>query len=97
MFVSVCDFHRIATEWQKKHLMCPRCGCGDDVFFTSKSSGVLLCNYCFKDEECPLYENYDNWAIVTAVRAVCDTDIKIKRSVCQNVACSNGCSSNQVR
>ena len=86
MKVTVSDFLGSVEHFALKHNMCPRCGCADDVFFTSAMSGVALCDHCFMDENEPNIEYYDNWAVVCAVRAVCDTDIKIVKE-CVSKCC----------
>lgn len=74
---TVSEFCRSVTEWHYKSGLCPRCGEVASTALVSYISGVPLCACCFCDEDVPQFENYDNWAVNLAVRAVCDTDIKI--------------------
>ena len=84
--LNVRDFLSSVEHFALKHNTCPRCGRADDVFYTSELSGVALCDQCFMDENEPFDEYYDNWAVVCAVRAVCDTDIKIVKE-CVSKCC----------
>ncbi len=84
--ISTRDFLASVEHFGPNHFICPRCGGYVDVFYVSSMSGVALCDHCFLDECPPERENYDNWAVVTAVRAVCDTDIKIVKE-CVSKCC----------
>lgn len=61
--------------------ICPRCGeyIGFDNDYAVKSffSSVMVCEDCVIDELPVLYEDFSNWAVVCACRAVCDKDIKL--------------------
>ena len=86
MIVSVCDFLALVKDFALNYQFCPRCGCADDVYYRSELSDICLCDHCFFDEEIPQCENYENWAVNIAVRAVCDTDIKIVKE-CVSKCC----------
>lgn len=66
-------------EWQESHPdICPRCG-GDLRYggLVSSRSWLCLCLSCFCQERGRFEENYDNWAIVVACRAVCGANITL--------------------
>lgn len=86
MKVLVNDFLASIEDFADRHGICPRCGDDLEEVIYSSLSGVSLCPLCFCQEELPQFENYENWAVVCAVRAVCDTDIKIVKE-CVSKCC----------